>query len=278
MGIGNINKTFRNSSVIFIFLLISLPNLSFAATWQWMAPQRVSALVKEGSGLWLVDVRSVAAFEDGHIEGAVHIPAGILGTKRLPMGKIIVLVDDSLGLRTGRDAAEVLLKKGHDKVYLLEGGIPAWQGEGYPVAGKGSGRTFRSVMPDDIKWALDKRFPVRIFDLRDKTEQVQGPVPQARLVEGKNLTERLEKVKEMVTGPKRNGLAAQLEKPTTTILVFPTAIDPRPLLERSFRGIGGDVRFLEGGYAAWAAQPDKHIGTVGACPTCPGGRASGGKK
>lgn len=267
----------KNYIILLVAALFFLPQTIFATSWQWMAPQRVSSLVKEGSGLWLVDVRSGAAFEDGHIEGAMHIPAGILGTKRLPKGKIIVLVDDSLGLRMGRDAAEVLQKNGHDKVYLLEGGMAAWLGEGYPVAGKGSGRTFRGVMPDDVAWALDNRIALRIFDLRDKGEQTRGPVPQARTVEGKNLTERLEKVKEMVTGPDRKGLAVKLEKPTTTILVFPSAVDPRPLLERSFRGTGGDVRFMEGGYAAWAAKPDKHIGTVGACPTCPGG-ASGGKK
>src|SRR6266581_3880370 len=129
-------------SVLCVFLLL-LPQAVIAGNWQWMAPQRAFSLVKEGSGLWLVDVRSEPAFAEGHIEGAVHIPAGLLATKRLPQGKIIVLVDDSLGLRKGREAADVLLKNGHDKVFLLEGGLPAWRGERYPVAGKGSGRTFR---------------------------------------------------------------------------------------------------------------------------------------
>lgn len=274
---GKSNKTFRNSTVIFIFMLVSLPSTSIAATWQWMAPQRVTAMVKEGSGLWLVDVRNETAFTEGHIEGAMLIPAGLLATKRLPKGKIIVLVDDSLGLRQGRAAAEILLKNGHDKVFLLEGGMPAWLSEGYLIVGKGSGRTFRSVMPDDIKWALDNHISIRIFDLRDKGEQVQGPVTQAQVVEGKNMPERLEKVKEMMTGSDRKGLAAKLEKPTTTILVFPSAIDPRPVLERSFREVAGDIRFVEGGYAAWAAKPDKNLSTIGACPTCPKG-APGGKK
>ncbi len=258
-----------------IFILICLPQLSNAAGWQWMAPQRAYSLVKEGSGLWLVDVRSDSAFADRHIEGAIGIPAAILATKHLPKGKVVVLVDDSLGLRKGREAAELLLKNGHDKVFLLEGGMPAWQGEGYPVAGKGR-EAFRSVMPDDLTWAAENRITVRIFDLREKLEQTQGPVAQAQAVEGKNLQIRLENVKEMVTKERKKGLGAKLERPATTILVFPTAADPRPLLERSFAGIPVDLRYLEGGYAAWAAKPDKKIKTVGACPTCPGG-ASGGK-
>lgn len=268
-------KTICVCGVILGFLL--LPQPAFSSGWQWMAPQRVLSLVKEGSGLWLVDVRNETAFTEQHIEGAVNIAAPLLATKHLPKEKIIVLVDDSLGLRKGRAATEVLLKNGHDKVFLLEGGMPAWLGERYPVAGKGSGRMFRSVMPEDIGWALGNRIPLRAFDLRDKGEQVQGPIQQAQAVEGKTLAERLEKVKEILTGMGEKGLAARLEKPMTIILVFPTATDPRPVLERSFREVPGDVRYLEGGYAAWAARPDKKITTVGTCPTCPGG-VLGGKK
>lgn len=268
-------RFFLAMSVISLLSAFSVSALT--SGWQWIAPQRVTSLVKEGSGLWLVDVRNEAAFGDGHIEGAVNLPAALLATKRLPQGKIIVLVDDSLGLRKGREAAEVLLKRGHDRIFLLEGGMPAWQGEGYPVAGKGGGRMFRGVMPDDIAWARENRIPVRIFDLRDKAEQAQGPIQQAQAVEGKNLVERLKKVREMVTGGEKKGMAAKLEKPATIILVFPTAAEPRPALELAFREFSGDIRFLEGGYAAWAAKPDKAVTTVGTCPTCPG-VLSGGKK
>lgn len=263
--------------ILLMAILTVFSTMALATGWQWMSAQRVTALVNEGSGMWIVDVRSEAAFTEGHIEGAVNIPASIMATKRLPHGKIIVLVDDSLGLRYGRESAEVLLKNGHDKVFILEGGMPAWLGEGHPVAGKGNRQTIRSIKPDDLAWARENRIPLRIFDLRDKGEQAKGPIAQGQPVEGKTLAERLGKVKNLMTGNGKKGLAARLEKPVTTILVFPESTDPRPTLERSFSGLPGDVRFLEGGYAAWAAKPDKHVSTVGACPTCPGA-ASGGKK
>ncbi|HEY6871729.1 MAG TPA: rhodanese-like domain-containing protein [Geobacteraceae bacterium] len=259
-------------------LLLVVPQALFAANWQWMAPQRAFSLIKAGSGLWLVDVRSEASFAESHIEGAVNIPAALLATKRLPKGKVIVLEDDSLGQRKGREAAVALLKNGHEKVYLLAGGIPAWQEEKYPVAGKGSAPIFRSVMPDDITWAQNNRIPLRIFDVRGEAEQAQGPVSQAQAVEGNNLPERLEKVKTIIGVAGKKGLAAKLEDSATTILIFPTAVDPRPALERYLRGVPGDVRFLEGGYAAWAARPDKSISAVGACPTCPGAKRGGEKK
>src|SRR5689334_19737135 len=118
-------KQFR-ICVLAMFLL--LPQFVFAAGWQWIAPQRVHGLVKEGSSLWIVDVRNPAAFEQGHIEGALNIPVDLLKVKNLPKGKLIVLGDDSLGLKNARNAAEILAKKGCDKVFILEGGIPAWLG------------------------------------------------------------------------------------------------------------------------------------------------------
>jgi rhodanese-related sulfurtransferase len=261
-----------------MFLMFIVPALVSAASWQWMSPQRVSALVKEGSGMWVVDVRSETAFTEGHIEGAMHIPAEVMAVKHLPKGKLTVLVDDSLGLRKGREAAGGLLKNGNEKVFIMEGGMPAWQNEGYPVAGNGQRKVFRGVMPDDIRWAMENRVHLRILDLRDKDEQSRGPVPQALAVEGKSLLQRLEIAKGMMRIVGKKGLGSRLEKPVTTILVFPAAVDPRPVLESSPGGIAGDVRFLEGGYAAWNAKPDKKVtSNRGGCPTCPGG-TPGGKK
>jgi rhodanese-related sulfurtransferase len=273
-----INKlTWGCRALTLVFLTLALPNLSEAASWQWMAPQRAHTLVKEGSGLWLVDVRNERAFTEGHVEGAILIPASTIAGKHVPKGKIIVLVDDSLGLRQARSSAEILLGKGCDKVFLLEGGMSGWLNEGYPVAGKGNSRSFRSVLPEDVDWALDNHISLKIFDLRETSEQEPGPVRDASSVAGKSLAERLEKVKAMLSGAGKNALAAQLEKPATTILVFPAATDPRPVLERSFRGVPGDLRFMEGGYAAWASKQDKSFSTMGGCPTCPK-VAPGGKK
>ena len=269
-------KVRRNAVAVTVALFMAvLPTLSLAAEWQWIAPQRVNSLLKEGSGLWLVDVRNEGAFNTGHIEGAMLIPADTIATKHLPKGKILVLVDDSLGLRKGREGAETLLKKGHEKVFLLEGGLPAWEGEGYAVTGKGP--LFKSVMPEDIAWAQEHRIPLRVLDLRDLAEQVLGPVGMSRNVEGKNFAERLEKVKELLDQGKK-GLTAKLEKPVPTVLVLPTAVDSLPVLERTLRGSTGDVRYLAGAYAAWAAKPDKNtIGTQRVCPTCPSSVPGGTK-
>jgi rhodanese-related sulfurtransferase len=262
-------KTISSLVAVILLILWTLATASYGAEWQWLSPQRAYSLIKEGSGLWLVDVRNEAAFTDLHIEGAVHIPASLLAIKQLPKEKLIVLVDDSLGLQRGREAATILLKSGHDKVYLLEGGVIAWQQEKLPVTGKVRQQTFRRVVPEEITWAQANRIPLRIFDVRDKEELEKGAFPQALEVAGKNLAERLEKVKGLISKEEKQGMVVKLDKGVSTILIFPLANDPRTVLESSFRGVSGDIRYLEGGYAAWAARPEKNSKSVGACPTCP---------
>lgn len=263
--------------VVGLTVLLFMTPPSFAAGWQWMTPQRAFSLVKEGSGLWLVDVRSETAFVEAHVEGAVNIQAGLLTIRHLPKEKIIVILDDSLGLRQGREASETLLKNGNGKVFLLEGGMQAWQGERYPTVGKGDEQIFLRVLPEDIRWAQEQRIALRIFDLRDKEELQNGTVQQALTVEGKGLVERLETVKKIITGNEKMEIITKLDKPQTNILIFPAVVDPRPYMVRSFRGKSGDFRFLEGGYAAWSARPDKSVRTVGVCSTCPQG-VYGGEK
>jgi predicted sulfurtransferase len=84
---------------IAVMYLSVMPAIVQSAGWQHITPERAYNLVKEGSGLWLVDVRSEAEFQQGHLEGAVNIPAETLPLKKFSKQKILVLVDDSLGLR-----------------------------------------------------------------------------------------------------------------------------------------------------------------------------------
>lgn len=256
--------------LVCIVLMLMLPAVSAAEGLQWISPQRVSNLVREGSGLWLLDLRGEPAFSAGHIEGAMNLPVGVIANKRLPKGKIIVLVDDSLGLRKGREAVDFLEKNGHDKVYLLEGGMPAWLNQGYPVAGEGKRTFVRRVMPEDIRWAQENRIPVLLFDVREKEEQSLEAVPQAVSLEGKTLAERLEKAKEIISVGAKKGFVAPLDKPVAVVLVFPSGTDPQETLDKFFKGVPTDVRFLDGAYARSVRQ-DKNSGMVGACPTCSGG-------
>ena len=83
----------------------------------------------------VLDVRGVAEFETGHIQGARNIPLTELGNrlKELEKQKIhpIVVVCAS-GTRSAA-AVALLAKSGFDGAVSLDGGISAWQAQGLPV-------------------------------------------------------------------------------------------------------------------------------------------------
>lgn len=271
-------KYISNITAGIILLFLLAPTVLVAAGWQTVSVKRLQGLMKEATGLWLVDVRSPAAFEQGHIEGAVNIPADTLTTKRLPKQKSVVLVDDSLGLRRARQAAEHLAAVGMEKLFILDGGLVAWQAEGHPLAGTGNYRKVRMVTPEELIWARENRVPLQVLDLREQRERELAPLAEVAVVTGATLVERIARLRELLKVAAKSAPAGKLERSATTVVILPLAGDATEALERAVRDLPGDVRYLEGGQATWMANPDKRLKLGDACPTCPGGTGGGVKK
>jgi len=84
---------------------------------------------------FLLDVRSVAEFSEGHLRDAVNIPVEILNQQLgdVPADRPIVVY-----CRTGGRSAEaitILHNAGFTDLYDLDGGIVAWMEQGLPVEG-----------------------------------------------------------------------------------------------------------------------------------------------
>lgn len=96
-------------------------------------PSLRERLGENGSVPRLIDVRTPAEFESGHIPGAVNVPLDVLG-KRLdelcPLlrGQDVVLVCRS-GQRAGQ-AQEAFTRAGLPHSKVLSGGIVAWERTG----------------------------------------------------------------------------------------------------------------------------------------------------
>ena len=97
-------------------------------------PAGLTALVNRDNAL-VVDLRPHADFEKGHIPGSKNVQPSQFDpeNKQLAAARALPVV---LVCRTGQsaaDAAKRLIKAGFEKVYVLDGGIQAWQQADLPL-------------------------------------------------------------------------------------------------------------------------------------------------
>ena len=108
---------------------------------QAVGPTEAVRLVNQGAAL--VDVRSKAEFDSGHILDARHVPqeeiAQAAETLKRFKDKVVIVCCES-GMRSGA-AARVLQAQGFTKVVNLRGGLQAWRTENLPLVKEGSGKT-----------------------------------------------------------------------------------------------------------------------------------------
>lgn len=105
-----------------------------------LRPAELTALVNAESAL-VVDLRPSAEFEKGHIPGSRNVQMAQFDpeNKVLANAKSLPVVAVCKAGMTSADAAKRLRKAGFERVYMLEGGIGAWQGADLPLA-KGRGK------------------------------------------------------------------------------------------------------------------------------------------
>jgi rhodanese-related sulfurtransferase len=139
----------------------------------------VAGLQKEMAGnekVTLIDVRDTKEFVQGHIPGAINVPASLCPLKRLPpLGKVVVY-DDGLGRRGTaalNGAAGALAQKPGISVDILEGGYAAWQtAQGLTTQGRGLKReTFNYITYSQLQGVAASE--VVLVDLRKLTETVR---------------------------------------------------------------------------------------------------------
>jgi hydroxyacylglutathione hydrolase len=93
----------------------------------------LKAMLDRGEDMTVLDVRKQKEWEEGHIEGAMHIFVGHLMDQlsQIPKEKATV-VHCSAGFRSGL-AASILLRAGYSDLYNVAGGINAWISSGLPI-------------------------------------------------------------------------------------------------------------------------------------------------
>ena len=105
---------------------------------QSVGPMDAVRLINEGAVL--LDVRTQAEFDAGHILDARHVPQDQLASSAETLKKYkdkVVIACCESGMRSGA-AARVLQAQGFTKLVNLKGGLQAWRAENLPLVKPGA--------------------------------------------------------------------------------------------------------------------------------------------
>jgi rhodanese-related sulfurtransferase len=124
----------RNLIVVWsLAALLVGASLAAAAISRNIHPREALTLLSQRQQVFLLDVRTVGEFRQGHLEGAHLIPIEQVGKRlaEIPRDRP-VLVYCAVGSRSAQ-VYSYLARRGYPEVYNLDGGIYAWAAQGYPV-------------------------------------------------------------------------------------------------------------------------------------------------
>jgi len=106
------------------------------ASTDYVVVNELGRLMKEDSGVTLIDARTPEEFDEGHIPGAINVPIVDLAefAKKLSSTSDPLLVTMCGSSGRGAKAAAILDSHGVKNILILDGGLKAWKDAGLPVA------------------------------------------------------------------------------------------------------------------------------------------------
>ncbi len=100
-----------------------------------LRPAELTALMNRDNAL-VVDLRPAADYEKGHIPGSKNVQVGQFDPehKQLSAAKSLPVVMVCKAGQASTGAAKRLKKAGFERIYVLDGGLQAWQQADMPLA------------------------------------------------------------------------------------------------------------------------------------------------
>lgn len=196
-----------------------------------LSPLQFQQAMNEGAVV--IDTRDAAAYGGVHIPDSINIGFGDqmanwIGMAVAPESNILLVFEDEAQYRK---MCTILYRIGYDNILgYLQGGIPAWQEEGFKIS------SLPQMSVHDLKSKLDKRAVRHIVDVRTEAEWNSGHIEGA---EHLVLTEMLLKG---VSLPKNEEIIV------TCRVGYRGNIAASYLQQQGFSKVGN----LAGGMKAWA--------------------------
>lgn len=126
-------------SVLVLFMLIAVLGTTAARggrePGERITPEEASEMAITGDAL-LVDVRSEAAYVQGHIAGAINTPLLSIPTsvdRLAEYGRTLIFYCSCPNEETSVAAADEVIRQGFDDVLVLQGGLGEWVRQARPV-------------------------------------------------------------------------------------------------------------------------------------------------
>jgi rhodanese-related sulfurtransferase len=95
--------------------------------------------LQQSEGALIVDARPQAFFDQQRVRGAVNLTPALFDMMYLmrfaqvPLSTPLIVYGGSISRRWDEDVAAKLVAREHERVLVLEEGLPAWTARGYPV-------------------------------------------------------------------------------------------------------------------------------------------------
>ncbi len=202
-----------------------------------LSPQEISLKIRQGENILILDIRQGDFFQTEHIANSINISAKNIRQQisTWNTNKIIILVGaDSQNKKNITEVEKLLRQNNFQKVFILNGGIKAWKENNYPLIHFGNPNSFTDqskvsyVSPQQLKIAVETKYPVSILDIRSLTDFKSGHIVGAQNIPLNELEKRkneLTSLKEIVIygeteleGYQASVILFELNYPVNTIL------------------------------------------------------------
>lgn len=133
-------------------------------------------LLARGEKVTVIDVRGREAYAEGHIHGAINIPAAVIDKKALPPIGRVVVCGDGIRENVSREAVSALNAKGGIQAEILEGGFAAWRSGRLPHARRPGMKQarYQYITYDQLRDASGGNERMVLVDVRGRRKPIGG--------------------------------------------------------------------------------------------------------
>jgi hypothetical protein len=150
---------------------------SAALTLSWtcfgMSSEELKKMIERREEVTLIDARGGAAFSEGHIPGAINVPARLCAVRTFPPVGLMVVYGDGYDETPVLEAVEALNRKAGIRAEKLDGGFLRWEALNYPSTRKPGFEVerLRYVSYEELEGVIRSNPDLVILDVRREGAQ-----------------------------------------------------------------------------------------------------------